>query len=203
MSNQKINIMKLKILSIAVAILLLSTANAQSFHLGIKGGANINKITGESFNQQFTYGYHAGAFAELGLGNKLSLQPEVLFNQISSDTSSQFSKVYSSFATNASKIKLTYLSIPILLNYKLAPFLQLQAGPQFGVLINNKNNLVQNGKDAFKKGDFSMLAGLQIKLASFRIYGRYAVGLNNINDIDNKDKWTSQSFQIGVGFAIL
>lgn len=195
--------MKYKLLSIAVAVLVFSTAHAQSFHLGFKGGANINKISGVSFNQQFTYGYHAGAFAELGLSSKLSIAPEVLFNQISSDTSSQFSKVYSSFASNASKIKLSYLSIPVLLNYKLAPFLELQAGPQFGILINNKSNLVQNGKDAFKKGDFSMLAGLQIKLAAFRIYGRYAIGLNNINDIDNNDKWKSQSFQIGIGFAIL
>lgn len=195
--------MKFKILFIAVAVILFSSAQAQIFHLGIKGGANINKITGESFNQQFTYGYHAGAFAELGFGNKLSIQPEVLFNQISSDTSSQFSKVYSSFATNVSHIKLTYLSIPILLNYKLSNFLEVQAGPQFGMLLNNNNNLVQNGKAAFKKGDLSMLAGLQIKVGSIRVYGRYAIGLDNINDIDNKDKWKSQSFQIGVGFAIL
>lgn len=195
--------MKSRLLSIAVALLLFATAQAQSFHAGFKAGANINKITGESFSQQFTYGYHAGVFATLGLGTKLSIQPEVLLNQINTDTSSQFSKIYSSFASNASHVKLNYLSIPVLIGYKLAPFLTIQAGPQFGILMNNNNNLVQNGKQAFKKGDLSMLAGLQIKVGAIRVYGRYAIGVNNINDIDNKDKWKSQSFQIGVGFALL
>ena len=195
--------MKSRLLSIAVALLLFATSQAQSFHAGFKAGANINKITGESFSQQFTYGYHAGVFATLGLGTKLSIQPEVLLNQINTDTSSQFSKIYSSFASNASHVKLNYLSIPVLIGYKLAPFLTIQAGPQFGILMNNNNNLVQNGKQAFKKGDLSMLAGLQIKVGAIRVYGRYAIGVNNINDIDNKDKWKSQSFQIGVGFALL
>jgi hypothetical protein len=27
------------------------------------------------------------------------------------------------------------------------------------------------------------------------------VGLNNLNDIDNKDKWKSQGFQAAVGIA--
>jgi hypothetical protein len=63
--------------------------------------------------------------------------------------------------------------------------------------------LVQNGKEAFKKGDFSMLGGVQLKFSSFRVYGRYALGLSNLNDIDNKDKWKSQGFQLGVGLAIL
>ena len=195
--------MKIKLLLLAFVALIFSTAHAQSFHLGIKGGTNINKISGESFSQQFTYGYHLGGFAQIGLGKKWGIQPEVLFNQISSDTSSQFSKIYTSFPHNISNVKLNYLSIPILLNYNLSKFFALEAGPQFGVLINNNQNLVQNGKTAFKTGDFSMLAGVQLKIASFRVYGRYAVGLNNLNDIDNKDKWKSQSFQLGIGIALL
>jgi len=195
--------MKSKILSLAVAVLIFSVAQAQSIHLGIKGGTNINKISGESFNQKFTYGYHLGGFAEIGLGSKLAIQPEVLFNEINVDTSSQFSKIYTSLPSNVKNVKLRYLSIPILLDYKVSKFFVLQAGPQFGILMNRDNSLVQDGKAAFKKGDFSMLAGVQLKIASIRIYGRYAIGLNNINDIDNKDKWKSQSFQLGIGLSIL
>ena len=195
--------MKSKILSLAVAVLIFSAAQAQSIHLGIKGGTNINKISGESFNQKFTYGYHLGGFAEIGLGTKWALQPEVLFNEINADTSSQFSKIYTSLPSNVKNVKLRYLSIPILLDYKVSNLFALQAGPQFGILMNHDNSLVQDGKSAFKKGDFSMLAGVQLKIASIRIYGRYAIGLNNINDIDNKDKWKSQSFQLGIGLALL
>ena len=161
----------------------------------------MNKITGKSFNDEFSYGYHLGGFAEIGLGNKFSVQPEVLFNQFKQDTASKFSQVYK--LDNLSKVKLNYLSIPILLNYKASNFLSLQAGPQFGILMDQNAKLVQNGQDAFKKGDFSMVGGVQLKFSSIRIYGRYAVGLSNLNDIDKQDKWKSQSFQVGVGLAIL
>ena len=79
----------------------------------------------------------------------------------------------------------------------------LQAGPQFGILLNQNVSLVQNGKDAFKKGNFGLAAGLQLKVLMLRIYGRYVIGLTNLNDIDNQDKWTGQGFQIGVGFTFL
>jgi hypothetical protein len=81
-------------------------------------------------------------------------------------------------------------------------FLSLQAGPQFGVLISQDKTLLQNGGDAFKKGDFSLLAGAQIKFSAIRISGRYVIGLNNINDIDNQDQWKSQGFQVSLGLAL-
>ncbi len=194
--------MKTKLLTLALSLMIFSAANSQGFHLGIKGGANVNKLTGKSFNDQFSFGYHLGGFAEIGLGKKFSVQPEVLFNQINQDTSSQFRDIYNLSNVN-SNVKLNYLSVPILLNYRLSNFLALQAGPQFGILMDQNKKLLANGQDAFKKGDFSMLGGIQLKLSSIRIYGRYALGLSNLNDIDNKDKWKSQSFQVGIGLAIL
>jgi hypothetical protein len=44
--------------------------------------------------------------------------------------------------------------------------------------------------------------GAQINVMKLRIYGRYAIGLNEINDIDTKNKWRSQGFQLGVGLAL-
>ena len=81
--------------------------------------------------------------------------------------------------------------------------MSIEAGPQFAILKEKNVSLLENGKDAFKKGDFSMLGGVQLKFSSIRIYGRYALGLSNLNDIDDKDKWKSQSFQVGIGLAIL
>jgi hypothetical protein len=90
-----------------------------------------------------------------------------------------------------------------LLNYKLiGNFLSLQAGPQFSILMKQDKSLLQNGAEAFKKGDFSMLGGVQLKLSAIRISGRYAIGLNNINDIGNKDEWKSQGFQVSLGLAL-
>ncbi len=196
--------MKTKILSLAAAVLLSSAVMAQ-FHIGAKGGANITKVDGKSFKDEFRYGYHIGGFLEVRMGNKFVLQPEVLFNQYNTSLDSNYKEIYQGVFNSSAqtKVKLNYLSIPILLNYKvIGSFLSLQAGPQFSILMNNDKTLLQNGGEAFKNGEFSMLGGVQLKLGAIRVNGRYAVGLNNINDIDDQDEWKSQGFQLSVGLAL-
>jgi hypothetical protein len=193
--------MKIK-LPFFLILLLAAQASFAQFGLGIKAGANITKIDGKSFKDEFRYGYHLGGYANIGLGGRFSLQPEVLFNQYNTRTDSSFSNIYQTAIDGNSNIKLGYLSIPILLNYKLGSFLSLQAGPQFGVLLDRRKNLLENGKDAFDKGDFSMLGGAQLGLGKIKLTGRYFVGLNNINDIDNQDKWVNQGFQVSVGLGL-
>jgi len=194
--------MKTKLLGLVAALLISQLMMAQ-FHLGVKAGANISKVDGKSFKQEFRYGYNLGGFAEIGLGPKFSFQPEVLFNQYSSTLDSNYKAIYENVITsNQSKVKLNYLSIPLLLDYKFLGPIHLQAGPQFGVLMSQDKNFLQNGSDAFRKGDFSLVAGAQIKLAQLRITGRYIIGLSNINDIDNQDKWKNQVIQLSLGIAL-
>lgn len=194
--------MKTKLLLLFAAV-FVSAAGIAQFHLGVKGGANITKVDGKSFKDEFRYGYHLGGFAEIRMGNKFVLQPEVLFNQYATKLDSSFKNVYQDVFNGNSNIKLNYISIPIVLNYKLiGSFLSLQAGPQFGILIDQSRTTLQNGADAFKKGDLSMLAGLNFKVGAMRINGRYAIGLNNISDITDDNKWNSQGFQLSVGLAL-
>lgn len=196
--------MKTKFFVSLLAVLFVSSSLMAQFHIGMKGGANITKIDGYSFKDRFTYGYHLGGFAEIGLGGKLGIQPEVLFNQYSTTIDSNYNQVHQNvFNPGQRDVKLNYLSIPILVNYKLlGNFLSLQAGPQFSVLMKQDKTLLQNGGDAFKNGDFAMLGGVQLQLSAIRLSGRYAVGLNNISDLDNKDRWKSQGFQVSLGLAL-
>lgn len=190
--------MKTKLLFLSLMLLACTYSFSQGLTLGIKGGVSINKLTGQSFKDGFSYGYHVGAFATLGLGGKLSIQPEVLLNQVNVDTASNFSSVYH-FRNN---VQLKYLTIPVLLNIGLSNLFALQVGPQFGILMDKNKNALQNGQEAFKNGDLSMLGGVQLKLLKFRVYGRYAIGLNDISNVTNSDKWKSQSIQLGVGIAL-
>lgn len=185
-----------------IAVLFLAQASFAQFTVGIKAGANITKVDGKSFKDEFRYGYHLGGFANFGIGGRFSIQPEVLFNQYNTQTDSSFSNIYQNAFSGSNNIKLGYLSIPLLLNYKLGSLLSLQAGPQFGILLDRNKKLLQNGKDAFDKGDLSMLGGAQIGLGKIKLTGRYFVGLNNINDIDNQDKWKNQGFQLSVGLGL-
>lgn len=195
--------MKTKLFLPIIAALLISSASFGQFHIGIKGGANVTKVEGKSFKDEFRYGYHLGGFAEIGFRGKLGIQPEVLFNQYNTTLDSNYKELYENAFNSGQNVKLNYLSIPILVNYKLlGNFLTLQAGPQFGVLLDNSRTLLQNGGDAFKKGDFSMVGGVQMKLAMLRVSGRYTVGLNNISDLGNSDKWKNQGFQLSVGLAL-
>jgi len=194
--------MKTKLVNLSVALLISQFMMAQ-FHIGVKAGANITKVDGKSFKEQFEYGYNAGGFAEIKLSDKFSFQPEVLFNQYTSTLDSSYKSIYENVITSdQSKVKLNYLTIPLLLDYKFLGPIHLQAGPQFGILMNQDKNFLQNGEAAFKSGDFSMALGAQVKIAQFRFTGRYLIGLNNINDIDNQDKWTNQVIQLSVGIAL-
>lgn len=197
----KLLFMKRKPLVFILALFLAQAAMAQ-FSIGVKAGANIIKVDGRSFDEEFKYGYHLGGFAIIGLGGRFALQPEVLFNQYQTKTDSSFKAIYQNAFSGNTDIKLNYLSIPLLLNYKLGSFLSLQAGPMFSILLDRNKNLLQNGKDAFDKGDFSMLGGAQVSLGKIKLNGRYVVGLNNINDIDNQDKWKGQGFQLSVGLGL-
>jgi hypothetical protein len=193
--------MKYKLFAIVLSLFLANAAMAQ-FTLGVKAGANIFKVDGKSFKDEFKYGYHLGGFANIGIGGRFSIQPEVLWNQYQTRTDSTFSNIYQNALDGVSDIKLNYLSIPLLLNYKLGSLLSLQAGPMFSILMDQNKGLLENGQDAFKKGDFSMLGGAQISLGKIKLNGRYVIGLNNINDIDNKDEWKSQGFQLSLGLGL-
>lgn len=194
--------MKKVFLATIVFSFIAIASQAQGVRLGAKLGANLNKITGKSFNEEFDLSYHFGGFLEIDLTKKWGLQPEVYFNQATTTRSSGFATIYTANPNANTNIKLNYLSIPILLRYNIGNMLTLNAGPQFSILMNNDKTLLQNGGEAFKNGDFAMAAGAQLNLKMLRIYGRYNIGLSNINDIDERDKWKNQQLQLGLGIRL-
>jgi hypothetical protein len=194
--------MKKIILSLTAILFFAAVSQAQGFRLGIKGGANLTKISGQSFDDGFRLGYQLGGFSEIDFSKGIGIEPEVLFSESQSRTASGASSIYTNLNGNQN-ITLNYLSIPVLLRLNANKHVTFVVGPQYSILMNNSNTVFQNGKDAFKSGDFSLVGGIQLNVGALRIYGRYNVGLQNINDIDNQDKWTSQQIQLGIGLKLL
>jgi hypothetical protein len=190
--------MKRIILSAIVLFAISVTANAQGFRLGIKGGTNMTKLSGQSFDNGFKAGYQLGGFMEIDFTKAIGIQPEVLFTESNGRTAANLGTVLNSVNSNQD-VRLNYLSIPVLLRINTSKMFTFVVGPQYSILINPHETTLQNGQDAFKSGDLAAVGGLQINLAALRIYGRYAIGLNNINDISNQDKWTNQQIQLGLG----
>ena len=188
------------VLSILLVIANLPS-QAQGFHFGVKAGANLFKVDGESFSQEFQFGYMAGAFAQVYVNRKWGIQPELNFNQTNYRTGSNFSAVVPD-GVNDVKGKLNWLTIPVLLSYRPIPILSLLAGPQYGILLNQDEHLVNNAGDAFKKGDLSVVAGAQLNLGPVMAGARYVAGLSNLNDVTNQSTWRNEGWQLYAGFRI-
>lgn len=193
-----------KILIASTLFFFITSVTAQNFKIGLKVGANMTKVSGKSFNEEFDLGYQAGFWSDIKLSKNFGLQPEVLFTQVGTTRASGFAALYGPLLAPGAvlNIKLNYLTIPVLLRYKLTNNLAINAGPQFNILMDKGQTLLQNGQSAFKSGDLSMVAGIQLKLLILNLYGRYNIGLSNINDIDDKDKWTSQQLQFGLNISL-
>ncbi len=189
-----------RIAILSAALLLgLSATRAQGVKLGVRFGSTLYKIDGQQFKDGFNFGYHLGGALEVMFSKKFGIQPEVLFNKSKTETASNLGSVAQGIRPSV-VADLNYLSIPVLLNIRPSGGpLVIQAGPQFGIMMSNGSTLVQNGQAAFKNGDLSLLGGLQLNLAMFRIYGRYGIGLSNLNDVSDQTKWKSQMAQLGVG----
>lgn len=185
---------------IIVCIFFICSNTQAQFHLGIKGGTNVNKIKGVAFDNGFNFNYLAGAFLEIG-GDGFSISPEVIFSQ-STVTYSNEGKDIIDLQNSQLKSKLNYLSIPILANIRIAGPLQLELGPQYSILTNKDETLLKNGENAFKNGDFSAVGGLKINVSKFRISGRYLVGLSDVSDITDTDKWSNQAVQLSLGLTL-
>jgi len=175
------------------------------FRVGAKAGVNINKITGQSYKKGFNYNYLLGGFMQFNFSKTFGLQPEVNFVQSSSEFTDDASDVYDDLFRDGSqrKARLNYLKVPLLLNINVGPSkrVKLQVGPQIGGLLNQNVDSLKNNLDIFKKGDWAAVGGLWIQLPFINFGGRYEVGLSNLNDIDNREKWKSQAFTIFAGIT--
>jgi hypothetical protein len=188
--------MKKIITAMAVLFLVNNIVAAQNFAIGLKAGANLGKISGSSFSNEYKLSFHAGAFMSLDFNKKIGIQPEVLLSQSQAQTVS--SGVI--LPPNNQDYNLSYLSIPLLLRYKFSKVIVFNVGPQYSILLNKNDNAITNGQNAFKDGDFAMVAGLQLDFKYLRFYGRYNIGLNDINDLNSSEKWKSEQIQFGLGF---
>jgi hypothetical protein len=181
-----------KLLTIAfLSLFLTPLAHAQ---FGIKGGLNVAELTGrDGEDASYKAFYHVGVFYQANILGPLSIQPEVQYSLQGGSLKS----AYTDYDT-----KLHYFTVPILAKLTVGPVF-VEAGPQFGVLLsaNQSGNMqvgfTQDGQPAygnearpatseFKRGDFSVVGGVGLKLASgFSLGGRLVAGLNDINDAKN------------------
>lgn len=173
------------------------------FRFGAKGGVNINKISGQSYKDGFNYNFQAGAFLQFNFSSRFGIQPEVNFVQTSSEFSDDASDIYDDLFRDGSqkKSKLNYLEVPVLLNINVGESkrVKLQVGPAFGGLLKQTVDSLKANGNIYKNGEWAAIGGIWIQIPFINLGARYKLGLTDLNGIDNRQSWKSQSIQVFVG----
>lgn len=189
--------MKKIFLIILIGVLGAGVSFAQELDLGLKAGANFSKFSDvKELDMSSKTGFQFGAFATIRIG-KVAIQPEVLYSQ-------QGAKF------DHNKINLDYVNVPVMFKYYLFQGLNIQAGPQFGFVVDD------NVEKTFKNGvarefDVSGLVGVGLDLPfGFRLDGRYNFGLNDaikpidgVNFINPGNPGKNSIFTVSIGYSFL
>lgn len=200
----KHEIMKKSVLVIAMMLMCAPFINAQEYiYFGVKGGVNFSSFTGDGFDDfvdpEERTAFHLGLLAEIPVGERFSIQPEVLY-------SAQGYDVVSRDGANDVEYQLDYINVPILAKVYLFDKFSIEAGPQIGFLVHEELDYNPTGdggditldEDQFKSVDFAIGLGASYKISNFFVSGRYNIGLSDIYDIEGADAKNSV-IQAGVG----
>ena len=157
-------------------VISVQAATAQHFQFGLKAGANVSNFSGGDFaavKKSAYVGFHGGLFLRFKFG-KLGLQPELM-------VSSQGAKL-DSINGGTTTWKITYVTLPVMLQYRTQSGFYLEAGPQVG--FKATDDYGSTTINDFAKGlDLSAAAGLGFRAkAGYGIGARYTAGLSKVGD---------------------
>jgi hypothetical protein len=180
-----------------MSVFILFTAKAQEAHLGFKGGLNISQLHfGDGdIPSDSKVGVHVGVFAHIHASKTWAIQPELLY-------SLEGAQKVGNSGTNYS---LSYLNVPVLLQYMFSNGFRLEGGPQIGFLLSAKRKLggvTFDDKD-FKTTAFSIPLGVgYLSSSGLGIDARYVFGVSDINDLQNGTTIQSNVFQLGIFYQL-
>ena len=141
--------------TLALLAIITSTARAQSsVALGLKAGATYSNIVGD-YSYKSIFGFHAGAFANIALGNVVAVQPELLYSQKGAS--------YPALLGDKIVRRLHYVDVPVMLRFNTNA-LFVEAGPQVGFLVKAQDRYdgttTALDRSYFNEVDFGYAVGL-------------------------------------------
>ena len=190
-----------KFIILATVFIAFAAKAQEKVNIGIKVGQNLTSVNSVAVDRH-TASYHGGVTFQIGLTDKISLVPEVLLSQTKLATNPNIMDVLGDNRYNPETYHLSYMMVPLLVQVKPFSSLLLQAGPQYGILIDQKKDGKENAQLAFKEGEFSFVGGAKVNLGGFFVYGRYVVGLQDISALQDQAKWKTRQWQLGIGMNL-
>lgn len=166
-------IMKKILLTVVIASGALFTAKAQDVTFGVKGGLNIAKLTSVD-DTKVRPSVYIGGLVNIAFNESLSIQPELLY-------SGQGDKYDVNNVTVTDKVN--YITLPVMMQYRIVPEFYLEAGGQLGLLVASKTKMAKvtvDVKDQTSSADFGLGFGVGYQFPiGLGIGARYMFGLTN------------------------
>ena len=202
----------MKKLFLGAAIAVSSLTFAQQF--GIKGGLNVSSISDEGFEDANSKaGFYAGVFMNAPIAENFSIQPEVIYNNLGAKNTYDAG----SLGNAETKLNLDYISVPVMFQYNATPAFYLEAGPEFGFLVNASSETTYDtpvgggssttelDTDDFNGFNFGLGIGAGFNFTqNFGLNARYVAGFSDVTaegsdpstDANNKNN----VFQVGLTY---
>ena len=203
----------MKKLFLGAAIAMSSLTFAQQF--GVKGGMNVSSLSDDATlsDQESKIGFNAGVFMNAPLAENVSIQPEVLYNDLGSKVTRSTEILGNTYSADYSR-NLGYISVPVMFQYNATPAFYLEAGPQFGFLVSAKDKfknstngstdnatIVALDKDNFNTFDFGIGLGAGYYFTpNLGLTARYTAGLSDIIKDNPGDSVKNNVFQVGLAY---
>lgn len=195
--------MKKLTLSFILIFYLTLVSNAQDLKYGAKAGLNIASLNwDDAYDTSSKIGVLFGGFVNYKLQEKLALHSELFFSSGGGTWERE------SFD---GEVKLSFLSIPVLIQYDIAENLYLEGGLQYNFLLSNKEAVGDSDFDDlsenFKTGAFGFAIGAAYRLDTL-VQGlvagiRYTADISELNDIEvNAGDYKTSAIQISFLYTL-
>lgn len=181
---------------------------------GVKAGMNVASLSkNEEMDSRTKIGFNAGLFANIPIASSFSVQPELLYSDMGAKDKQTFGNL-----TAEQKMNLSYITVPVMLQYNLIPNLYVEAGPEFGFMIsakakgstfvenNNGDTVVSESRTTDIKDDmkgFNVGIGLGAGYyftPNIGVTARYVAGVTDIFKHNDGDAVRNNVFQVGLAY---
>lgn len=180
--------MKKTLLSLTLVLISVIAFSQAKVEIGIKAGANFANTNID--DAESITAFHGGAYGLLKFAN-IGVQPELLWSKQGNSI------------TGGGELNLNYVNVPVMLKFYLPLGLNLQAGPQFGFLMNADDEDGVDQSNFLKSSDLSAALGAGWDAPfGLQFSARYVLGLSNISDVTGGDEVKNRTFQLAIGYRL-
>jgi hypothetical protein len=168
-----------KVFLFAIALIIINSSYAQ-VRFGLKAGGNLANVDGFD-KSKMKLGLSAGPALQIKLANVFFLQSELLYSIKGSQSDS--------LQNSDAKLDLNYITLPILVGYRLAPNFSIKLGPEIGRLLSAKSDVNGTTKDVtdfYQSFDFGADLGLAYTFKKLALDLRYNYGFKDLLDRTNQ-----------------